>query len=164
MAGFDVAQWHDLFVAEAGAAAALAGLLFVAISINLKRILDFPVLPARAAATLITLIMTLVVATLVLVPAQSTQLLGVELVAVSVPTWCGMLAARLRHGRTEHQSKGEYALELGLMNLAMAPYAAAGLSLIAGGGGGLYWTVAGLVFAFISAADNAWVLLVEIMR
>jgi hypothetical protein len=32
------------------------------------------------------------------------------------------------------------------------------------GGGGLYWAVAGLVFVYIAAAHNAWVLLVEILR
>jgi hypothetical protein len=39
------AEWHDLFVAIAEAAAALAGLLFVAVSINLSRILQFKVCP-----------------------------------------------------------------------------------------------------------------------
>ena len=40
--------WTDFFVAEVGAAAALAGLLVVAISINLKQIMSFPLLPGRA--------------------------------------------------------------------------------------------------------------------
>ncbi|SNS82262.1 hypothetical protein SAMN04488107_3903 [Geodermatophilus saharensis] len=44
--------WHDLAVAAVGATAALTGLLFVAVSTNLDRILAFPTLPRRAAATL----------------------------------------------------------------------------------------------------------------
>ena len=52
MTSLQPAEWHDLFVAIAGAAAALTGLLLVAVSINLKRILDFPSLPTRAAETL----------------------------------------------------------------------------------------------------------------
>jgi hypothetical protein len=164
MGSYDVSQWHDLFIAEAGAAAALAGLLFVAVSINLKQILAFPSLPARAATVLATLIVALVVSTLALVPGQSRDVLGIELLAACGPTWLWMVGYRLRIGRSEHQKKPEYLLELTLMNLAIAPYVAAGVSLIAGEGGGLYWAVPGLVFVFIAAADNAWVLLVEIMR
>jgi hypothetical protein len=36
--------------------------------------------------------------------------------------------------------------------------------VILGHGGGLYWLVATLVFSFVSAVINAWVLLVEILR
>jgi hypothetical protein len=36
---YSTAEWTELFLAQAGASAALAGLLFVAISINLDRIL-----------------------------------------------------------------------------------------------------------------------------
>ena len=39
MAAYDVEPWSDLFVAAAGAGAALAGLVFVAVSINVDRIL-----------------------------------------------------------------------------------------------------------------------------
>lgn len=40
MAGgaYDPETWHDLFIAAAGAAAALSGLIFVAVSINLRDI------------------------------------------------------------------------------------------------------------------------------
>ena len=39
------ADWANFFVAEVGASAALSGLVVVAISINLSRILFFPQLP-----------------------------------------------------------------------------------------------------------------------
>ncbi|HEX2746304.1 MAG TPA: hypothetical protein VHN16_18150 [Streptosporangiaceae bacterium] len=41
MAGgaYNPETWHDFFIAAAGAAAALSGLIFVAVSINLRDIL-----------------------------------------------------------------------------------------------------------------------------
>ena len=39
--------WHDFFVGELGAAAALAGLLFVSLSVNQERILKLPGLAQR---------------------------------------------------------------------------------------------------------------------
>ena len=39
MTAYQPEQWHDMFVAMAGAVAALTGLIFVAVSINLERVL-----------------------------------------------------------------------------------------------------------------------------
>ena len=39
-----------------------------------------------------------------------------------------------------------------------------GVSLVVGGGGGLYWVLGAVLLAFVSASINAWVLLVEIKR
>jgi hypothetical protein len=38
------------------------------------------------------------------------------------------------------------------------------ISILFAAGGGLYWIVAGIVFAVMGAVVNAWVLLVEILR
>ena len=45
--------WSDFYVAAVGGSAALAGLLVVAISINIAQIMKFPLLPGRAAQTII---------------------------------------------------------------------------------------------------------------
>jgi modulator of FtsH protease len=42
MASYSPLTWHDFFLGTIGAAAALTGLLFVAISINLEQILKYP--------------------------------------------------------------------------------------------------------------------------
>jgi hypothetical protein len=65
------AKWHDFFVAQVGASAALAGLLFVAISINIKSILEMPWLPARAGLTILLLLGALLEASFALWPQAS---------------------------------------------------------------------------------------------
>jgi modulator of FtsH protease len=78
--------WENFFVAQAGASAALSGLLFVAVSINLTRILQYPHLPGRAAETLVVLLSPLGVATIGLVPGLDLRSLGIGLLLVP-PTW-----------------------------------------------------------------------------
>jgi modulator of FtsH protease len=84
---YSAAQWANFFVAEVSASAALVGLLFVAVSINLAKITQFPSLPGRAFEALIVLVMVLFVATFALVPGQSTTALGVEVSCTAIAGW-----------------------------------------------------------------------------
>ena len=94
-AAYDIEQWSDLFVAVAGASAALAGLVFVAVSINIEQILAGEGLPSRALLTLVLLLGALIVSVLGLIPQSSTAL-GIELVAVGGGTvvWSLLLVRR----------------------------------------------------------------------
>ena len=164
MAAYDPEAWTDLYVAVAGATAALAGLVFVAVSINIDRILSGQNLPERALETVLLLLGALLVSIAVLVPGQSVDALGVELVAIAgIFT---LVIARLWSRRVpqEGEPRGWREARLGLLALGTLPQAIGGLSLIAETGGGLYWVVAGIAFAIVGAVANAWVLLVEILR
>ena len=55
MAAYSAEHWTDLFVAAAGASAALTGLVFVAVSINIERILRLAGVPERAFQTIVLL-------------------------------------------------------------------------------------------------------------
>src|SRR3954462_8784120 len=79
-------DWHDFFLAAAGAAAVLAGLVFVGLSINLEMIMSNPTygFPGRALEALVVLVAVLVVTILLLVPRQGMKLAGVEVLAVGV--------------------------------------------------------------------------------
>jgi hypothetical protein len=160
---FTPESWHDLFVASAGACAALTGLLFVAVSVNLGPILKYAGLPERALQTLLLLLGALVVSIAGLIPGQSTEALGVELLVLAAFIIGGILSllpATLGSAREHERAVAHVALLLP----GTLPLAVGGASMLAGGGGGLYWIVAGIVGAVLGASINAWVLLVEINR
>jgi hypothetical protein len=79
LTAYDPSAWSDLFVATAGASAALAGLVFVAVSINIERILQFAGLPQRALQTVLLLLSVVLVSIIGLIPGQGNTALGAEL-------------------------------------------------------------------------------------
>jgi hypothetical protein len=165
MTGYSAAAWAGLAGTVAEAAATLAGLLFVAVSINLRQILAYRNLPGRAAQTLITFATVLLAAVFVLVPGQARGALACELVATGLAVGAALLVIDARAG----QSDKETALTrmLGRVFPAISSCGClviAGASLLAAGGGGLYWLVPAFVLAIVSGLLNAWVLLVEILR
>jgi len=163
VAAYDPAAWSDLFVAMAGASAALAGLVFVAVSINVERILEYEGLPERALQTLLLLVSVLIVSFILLIPGQDTTAVGTELLV------CALAFATLIWGRgvrsTDPAKRGAIAPDrLSLIVLGTVPFLIGAASLLLESGGGLYWVVAAIVFATCGAVANAWVLLVEIRR
>ncbi len=165
MVAYEVSEWSNLFVAIAGASAALAGLLFVAVSINIERILKFRGLPERGLETVLLLVGVLIISVIGLIPAQSHVALGIELLVISLIL--ATILVRLPKveattAKTEPRTwvLSRWAVRLGGTTLLII----GAISVLAGHGGGLYWIVAGIVFAMIGAVVNAWVLLVEILR
>ena len=158
-------SWIGFGTAVATAAAALAGLLFIAVSINLKQILEVKSLPSRAAQTLILFATPLISALLVVVPGQARVALGVELLATGlciggVQAWLNMRAPRGQGETAWHRLVGRvFPTVLSCVCLAVA-----GATLLAAAGGGLYWLVPSVLAALIFGLINVWVLLVEILR
>jgi modulator of FtsH protease len=151
--------WSTFFSAQVSASAALTGLLFVAVSINLERIVAARLL-ARASKVLVTLACVLVAATLSLVPQQPLWALGAELTTLGGILW--VVATGLQRAASQegpHVTARQRVLQSVLTQLSAIPFASAGVSLLFVWGGGLYWLVAGTVFALIAALADAWVLL-----
>ena len=163
MSAYEAAEWTDLLVASAGASAALTGLIFVAVSINVERIIEFKGLPERAAAQVLILLGVVIVSLIVLIPGQSNTALGLELVVegllVSVAWPPGSPSRSLADSGGSSPSGRIILAAIGTL-----PFVIGGISLLLETGGGLYWVVGGMVGAIVGAVLNAWVLLVEILR
>jgi hypothetical protein len=163
-------DWHDFFVAEAGAAGVLTGLVFVGVSMNLEKILSEPGsgLTGRAAEALILLVAVLTVSSLLLVPGQGRGLVGAEVLVVGIAAWAWVLAIQVLRQRSWREMgpnlRRAFVLRVVLGQVATLPFVAAGVALLAWGTGGLYWLAAGMVSSIAVALFGAWVLLVEINR
>ncbi|MGH6870985.1 MAG: hypothetical protein ACREHE_05705 [Rhizomicrobium sp.] len=159
-------DWADFFVAELGAAAALAGLVIVAISINVTRILSTPLLPGRAAETLVTPTGVLIASTYALVPHQPAWLFGAEIALTGAAMWIVPTIIQVRTLCSGQVVLGSRAVlpRILLTQLSSLPIAATGILIDLGTPGALYWIVPGIVVSLIATVINAWVLLVEILR
>lgn len=159
------ALWSSFLSAEVGASAALTGLLFVAVSINLAKIIEFPQLTPRAAKALVTLVGILFAASLCLVPRQPRELLGPELIAVGVFAWAMITRMQWAHSRGNTFITGPQKWLHGVLaQMSVIPVVVCGASLLFSRGGGMYWLLVAVVFSFASALLDAWVLLIEIQR
>jgi hypothetical protein len=160
-----VAGWSNFMVATVGATAALAGLVFVAISINLARIIERPGVSGRAAETIILLAGALAGSLAALIPHLKEKELGSILLFISVPTWIlpNFILILSVKRRTHFRSSHAIARAI-LHQAATLPAVLTGLSFLGVLQGGLIWFGVGAIISILVAMFNAWVLLIEILR
>jgi hypothetical protein len=157
--------WDSFFMAEVGASAALAGLIFVSITINLQRIAANPSVTLRAFQALLLLVGAFVVSALFLVPGQSSLEQGVELLAVTVALWAALngfeLAAWRRASTLYRGFLTGHSIQIQI------PYIFAligSVALLLSSSTALYWFVPATLTAFLVAIFEAWVLTIPILR
>jgi modulator of FtsH protease len=158
-------SWDSFFVAETAAAAALLGLLFVAISINLKQVLEAGGLTDRALGALLLLLAILILGLLMSMPDQSLAVLGIETIGTCVVTGVigtilGLRGLRLADKEYSANFFWNVVSFLGVLVVIII----GGALMFSGGEAGFYWIGVGMCLALIKAVSEGWIFLVEINR
>lgn len=157
-----------MFTAIAGSSAALTGLLFVALSINLSHVIKGPGLIGRAVEVLVLLTSVLIISTLLLMPGQTTVAAATEVIGVGAldAFVIGVIHVRAprRALRAMGVSSSNFALRVMGAQSGPAFLLIGGISMLLGNGGGLYWVAPACIAAMVAAIVGAWVMLVEIVR
>ncbi len=170
MTAYSPEAWNTFFAAQAGASAALAGLLFVGISVNVTTITASTRLSQRALESFVFLVEVLLVSSLALIPGVSRGVLGGGLLAISLVAWIVVLRVQVRTFADRRSPdaaaapRGSLPAQVTLGQAATVPFIVGALAVIAQTGGGLYWVAPGVIFAFVAALLDAWVLVIEIQR
>jgi hypothetical protein len=160
-----IADWSTLLTVEAETAATLTGLVFVAVSINLDRVMEFPGLPGRAMESILQFLEVFLISIVALIPGQSERALAIELLGVGLFFWIVQIAGQARFLRLRASlPRWWFVLRVMLNQLATVPFLVAGTALLLGMPGALYWLMPGFIFSFAAGIVSAWVLLVEVRR
>jgi hypothetical protein len=157
--------WQPFFSTQAEVSAALTGLVFVALSINLKQILSGPGLAGRAGEALLLLLLPLLIGLAGALPQTSTRAFGGELLGLGMVDFAAVsLIVRAGYRPSRQRPHHEYATRVFMTEAAVVPTVIAGGLLLANHPGGLWWQAAGTALCIAAGVADGWVLLVEILR
>jgi hypothetical protein len=159
-----IEQWSEFNVAMAGAAAALAGLVIVAASVNIAEIVKSSTLTARLLAGIATLVLALAVSAMGLVPDLDLAWYGALIVLATVLLGVFQVNVTRLVVREPNVADRARPLKYLLGFLPIAAYLAAGVLVWVGHPSGLYLAAAGCLLAIVSAIVISWVALVEVLR
>jgi len=160
-----IAEWTNFLIAEVGASATLAGLVVVAVSINLTRILSFPQLPGRAAESLVMLTGVLVVVSSGLMPRLSVKIFGAAVLVFGLVILAVALYNQLRYSApVEGLTPFKKYLRAAVSAAVTLPLIVGGVLLLLGFSGGFYLAAVGVLISLAAGVWSAWVLLIEIVR
>jgi modulator of FtsH protease len=160
-----LSEWQPHLAMQSGAAATLLGLVFVAASINLARIVSTPALPGRVLESVVQFVQVLFVSMLMTIPRQSSKTLAIEVLAVSSLSWALQMVVFARSHRARLANPRWWlVLRMALAHLAIIPFFVSGASLFFHLANAFYWAVPGFFFSFLAGLINSWVLLIRVGR
>ncbi len=155
-------EWHDFFLMVGGGAAALTGLVFVAMSLNLSVIFRDATHRSRAVGTLSSFIAVFTICGLALMGGQAHVAIGVEWLVVAVVAGYVYVG-----GYVKARTQGQSAVGLSSLRLAggtgcyVAQVVGSAL-LIAGYIAGLYVAAVAMIVFFAFMISGAWLLLLGV--
>jgi hypothetical protein len=156
---YQPALWHDYFVVVGGGAAALTGLVFVAMTLHIEEITGDPVHRHRARTILTGFTAVFIRCALVLMGGQSGQAVAVELIGVLVIVEV-ILYNSIRQASAS-ADRGVLLRTLGSFACLVVEQVGA-LILFFGNAAGLYVVGVGMMSSFIFMVTGAWLLLVGV--
>jgi hypothetical protein len=159
---YDPGSWSTFFALTGTVAATLTGLFFVAFSLRVRDLQLSAVIRTRAAYLLALLVVIVIYSAFVLMPGQSRAAVAAEILLTSVAGlaylcgWCLPRLVRL----------AVFPVDLvvrwiaGVTGLLLGT--GAGISLLTGNGGGLYFLAFGALLLIANEVASAWSLIVGI--
>ena len=161
----DASGWQNFYLMTGGAAAALTGLIFVAVSLHTRSIMGTVLHRDRAWASIASLISQVFIAAAVLVPAQPALALGIEIELIAV-FWVYRTAWVVREFgptmRTADRPAARWQVEWAVWLVWLVALVAGGFVLAAGAEVGFDLLAIAMVGMLGSAVWNAWVLISEV--
>ena len=156
--------WHDFFVMIGGGAAALTGLVFVAMSLNLRVIVEDETHRHRAIGTITGFAAAFLISAFALMPNESHVILGLEWLAVAITSGIVYVTGYVHAAR-----RGGSAVALGGTRLATGTVLhvahVIGAALLAlGYTAGLYLASVMMVLLLAYMISGAWLLLVGVEK
>jgi modulator of FtsH protease len=154
----------EFYVATAGAAAALAGLIIVAMTVSVDLIVKLPGMTSRAATAIGLLVATTVISLAALIE-QPGWAFGIEALIFAACALALAVDSMVRVVR----GRGEGSLAAAVVKTAVGVlpallFGVGAICALCGGGATEVWIGVASLLAIIVAVLNAWVLLVEIKR
>ena len=155
-------QWNNFFIMVGGGAAALAGLVFIAMSINLSIITRDATHKNRAVATMTGFTAVFLICALALIGKQTYRWIGVEWLVVTLVPTITYLRVYVRARKVGRSSVG---LSVSRFIAGTSCYVAQILGsvlLISGYVAGLYVASVAMVLSFAFFISGAWLLITGI--
>ncbi len=158
--GAALTAWNAFFAAVSGIAATLVGLLFVALALNPKLIVDTKRTGLRiwAAQTFHSFLVVLVIALIALIPDESRTTIVITLLIVGLQGIV-RLGLDIRHTLVDPQWSGRRALTLYVSPAAYGICLWLAWAIRRGETDALGWLVGVVLFLLMSAVSSCWDLL-----